>query len=283
MTAVVAGVTVACIWTVATILSARASRTVGPASTLAGVMVVGLIASVPLLLLSPAGPSDATPHLPWLLVAGGGNLLGLLLNYTALTRGSVSIVAPITATEGAIAATISILAGEPMTAALVVALTVVVVGVVMTAWGPEGDASSGRPGGPVFLALAVSSALLFGASLYAVGHVSQSVPGAWVVVAGRILGTLLVALPVVLSGRFRMTRAVLPLVVVCGLAEVAGFLTISWGARDSIAVTSVLSTQFAVLVPLVSMSVFKERLLRHQLLGAVLTGVGVGGVTLAQL
>ncbi|MET0771530.1 MAG: EamA family transporter [Candidatus Limnocylindrales bacterium] len=283
MTAVIAGLTVAVIWTIGTLLSARASREVGAPSALGAVMLVGLVACVPLLLISPAGPSDAGPYLPWLLVAGGGNLVGLLLNYTALTRGNVSIVAPITATEGAIAATIAILAGEPVTAALILALTVVVVGVILTAWGPEGDPASGRPGGPLFLAMAVGSAMLFGASLYAVGHASQSVPGAWVVVAGRILGTLFVALPLLLTGRFRMTRAVLPLVIVCGLIEVVGFLTITWGAKDSIAITAVLSSQFAVIVPLVSMVVFKERMLRHQLLGALLTGLGVAGVTLAQL
>ena len=283
MTAVIAGLTVACIWTVATILSARASRGIGAPSTLAAVMVVGLIATIPLVLTAPAGPPDATEYLPWLLLAGGANVLGLLLNYTALTRGNVSIVAPITATEGAIAATIAILVGEPVTAALVVALTVVVIGVVLTAWGPEGDAESGRPGGPVFLLLAATSAVLFGSALYAVGHASQFVPSAWIVASGRILGTLLVALPLILSGRFRMTRAILPIVVICGLAEVAGFLTITWGARESIAITSVLSSQFAVLVPLVSMVVFKERMLRHQLLGAALTGLGVGAVTLAQL
>lgn len=283
MTAVVAGVTVALIWTVATLLSARISREIGPPSALAGVMLVGLVACVPLLLTAPAGPSDPSPYLPWLLLAGGGNLVGLLLSYGALTRGNVSIVAPIVATEGAIAATISVLVGEPVTGALILALAVVVVGVTMTAWGPEGDAASGRPGGPVFLAMAVGSALLFGASLYAVGHASQSVPGAWVVVAGRILGTLFVALPLILTGRLRMTRAILPVVVICGLAEVAGFMTITWGAGESIAITAVLSSQFAVLVPLVAVTVYKERLLRHQLLGAALTGLGVAAVTLAQL
>jgi drug/metabolite transporter (DMT)-like permease len=283
VTAVIAGLTVACIWTVATILSARASRAIGAPSTLAAVMVVGLIASVPLLLTAPPGPPDAAQYLPWVLLAGGANVLGLLLNYTALTRGNVSIVAPITATEGAIAATIAILVGEPVTAALVGALTVVVIGVVLTAWGPEGDPASGRPGGPIFLLLAATSAVLFGSALYAVGHASQFVPGAWVVASGRILGTLLVALPLILSGRFRMTRAILPIVVICGVAEVLGFLAVTWGASESIAITSVLSSQFAVLVPLVSMVVFKERMLRHQLLGAMLTGLGVAAVTLAQL
>jgi drug/metabolite transporter (DMT)-like permease len=282
VTAVLAGVTVAIIWTISTLSSVRASRTIGPPSTLAGVALVGLVACVPLLLTAPPGPSNAMDALPWLLVGGGANILGLLLNYTALTRGKVSIVAPIASTEGAIAATIALLAGEPITIALVVALSIVVIGVVLTAWGPEGDQSAGTQGGPVFLALAVGSAILFGASLYAVGHASQLVPGAWVVVAGRILGVVFVALPLILTGRFRMTREAFPYVFVCGIAEVLGFLVITWGAQDSIAITSVLSAQFAVIVALVSMT-FGERLLRHQLLGAMLTGLGVAAVISVQL
>ena len=78
VTAVIAGLTVAVIWTIGTLLSARASREVGAPSALGAVMLVGLVASVPLLLISPAGPSDAAPYLPWLLVAGGGNIVGLL-------------------------------------------------------------------------------------------------------------------------------------------------------------------------------------------------------------
>ena len=159
----------------------------------------------------------------------------------------------------------------------------VVVGVILTAWGPEGDPASGRPGGPVFLAMAVGSAMLFGASLFAVGHASQSVPGALTVVAGRgswapvrgIAADPDGPIPDDTRGPAAGRRV--------RLDEVLGFLVITWGAKDSIAITAVLSSQFAVIVPLVSMVVFKERMLRHQLLGAALTGLGVAGVTLAQL
>ncbi|MBX3029571.1 MAG: DMT family transporter [Chloroflexi bacterium] len=283
MTAIIAGVATALIWTVATLASARASRAIGPPSALAAVALIGFVVAMPLFLMGPPGPSDPSEALPWLLVAGGGNFVGLLLNYTAMTRGKVSIVAPITSTEGAIAASIAILAGEPVTAALITAMSVVVVGVVLTAWGPEGDEGSTRKGGPAFLAMAMGSAVLFGVSLYSVGHVSSLVPGTWIVAAGRIVGVLCLTLPLLLLGRFRMTREALPFVMVCGVAEVAGFLVVAWGTQDSIAVTAVLSSQFAVLVPLVSMTLFKERLLRHQFLGAVLTGLGVGAVTFVQL
>jgi drug/metabolite transporter (DMT)-like permease len=286
--AVIGGSLTAIIWTIATLSSARASRSIGAPSTVAGVAFVGLLATIPLLATSPLPTAADLPHMPWLVVAGVCNIIGLLASYGALRRGRVSIVAPITSTEGAIAATLAILAGEPATAALLACLSLVVTGVVLTAYGPEGDAapndpdSAARKGGPVFLAMAVSSAVLFGVSLFAVGHASALVPAPWIIAAGRIFGVLFIALPLVLFGRLRMTREALPFVIVCGIAEVAGFLTVTWGSRDSIAITAVLSTQFAVLTVIIS-SFLGERVQRHQFAGAVLTGIGVAAVTVIQL
>lgn len=287
MIAVIAGSLTAIIWTVAVLTSARASRQIGAPSTAAGMSFVGLLATIPLLLMSPLPTAASMPQLPWLFVAGAGNIVGLLASYGAVRRGKVSIVAPITSTEGAIAATLAVLAGEPTTALLIIALSVVVTGVVLTAYGPEGDttadpASDARRGGPVFLAMAISSALLFGVSLFAVGHTSGLVPAPWIVAAGRIFGVLFVAIPLLVTGRLRMTRTALPFVIACGLAEVAGLMTVTWGSRDSIAITAVLSSQVGVLTAVVAMFL-GEHVERHQLAGAALTGVGVAAVTLIQL
>lgn len=288
MIAIIAGSLTAIIWTIATLSSARASRRIGSPSTVAGVAFVGLLATIPLLATSPMPTGADVEYLPWLLVAGAGNMIGLLATYAAVRRGRVSIVAPIVSTEGAIAATIAILAGEPATAALLVALSLVVTGVVLTAYGREDDTSdldpgaADRRGGPVFLAMTISSALLFGVSLYAVGHASGLVPAPWIVASGRIIGVLFVALPLVLFGRLQMTRAALPFVVVCGLAEVAGFMTIAWGSQDSIAITAVLSSQFAVLTVIIS-RFLGEQVERHQFVGVAITGLGVAAVTLMRI
>ena len=200
----------------------------------------------------------------------------------------MSIVAPIASTEGAIAATLALLAGEPATAALLIALSLVATGIVLTSYGPEGDdtnmdpGAAERRGGPVFLAMALGAALLFGVSLFAVGHVSTLVPAPWIIASGRIFGVVFIALPLLVTGRLHITRAALPFVITCGLAEVAGFLTITWGSRDSIAITAVLSSQVGVLTVIVSMFL-GERVQRHQFAGAILTGVGVAAVTLIQL
>ena len=288
MIAVIAGMLTAVMWTIATLSSARASRRIGAPSTVAGVALVGLLATLPLLATSPMPTAAQTSQLPWLLIAGGGNIVGLLASYGALRRGKVSIVAPISSTEGAIAATLAILAGEPATALLLTALSLVVVGVVLTAYGPEGDTSdldpdaSARRGGPVFLAMAFSAALLFGLSLYAVGHTSGLLPVAWIVVAARVFGVVFVALPLFVTGRLHITRAAMPFVIVCGLAEVGGSLTVIWGSSDSVAITAVLASQFAVITVIVSMFL-GERVQRHQLGGAILTGVGVAAVTLLRI
>ena len=79
--------------------------------------------------------------------------------------------------------------------------------------------------------MAISAALLFGVSLYAIGHTSGLLPAAWIVAAGRIFGVIFVALPLLVTGRLRITRAALPFVVVCGVAEVAGALTRGVGER----------------------------------------------------
>ncbi len=287
MIAVIAGSLTAIIWTIAVLSSARASRQIGAPSTAAGMSFVGLLVTIPLLAAGPMPTAESMPQLPWLFVAGAGNIVGLLASYGAVRRGKVSIVAPITSTEGAIAATLALLAGEPATGLLLIALSLVVTGVVLTAYGPEGDTtadpgSEARRGGPVFLAMAISSALLFGVSLYAVGHTSGLVPSSWIVASGRIVGVLFIALPLLVTGRLRMTRAALPFVITCGLAEVAGLLTVTWGSQDSIAITAVLSSQVGVLTAVVSMFL-GERVERHQLVGAVLTGVGVAAVTLIQI
>ena len=118
---------------------------------------VGLLATIPLLVTSPLPTAaDACPSCPGCSWPGAGNIIGLLASYGAVRRGRVSIVAPITSTEGAIAATLALLAGEPATALLLIALSLVVTGVVLTAYGPEGDEaadagverSAGRTGVP---------------------------------------------------------------------------------------------------------------------------------------
>ena len=65
----------------------------------------------------------------------------------------------------------------------------------------------------------------------------------------------------------RMTREALPLVLVAGVFEVAGFALFAFGSRHGIAVAAVLSSQFAAIAAIAAYMLFRERLSPVQLAG----------------
>lgn len=280
MLALLGGLGAALAFATSMLASTRSSRLIGAASTVGWVMVIGLPFAVIAALVDARGV--AVDVLPWLAVAGLGNIAGLGLEYTALRMGRVGVIAPLVSTEGAIAAIIAILAGATFTAALLAALALVVAGGALTAASadsaPMAGAASGSRG--LLVALGLAAAVAFGASLYATAHIGQSLPAGWAVLAPRVAGVALVTAPLAARGRLQLTRPVVPLVVIAGLAEVIGFFCIAIGARADIAVTSVISSQFAALAVLGAVFVFGERLQPVQRVGVVAVAIGTALVGL---
>ena len=112
MIAVLGGLGAAVLFATATLSAARGSRLVGAESFLAGVMTVGLVIALPIVASGGAPAGLDARSFGWLALSGIGNVAGLLLDYAALRVGRLGLVAPILATEGAIAALISVAAGE---------------------------------------------------------------------------------------------------------------------------------------------------------------------------
>ena len=79
-----------------------------------------------------------------MLTSGLGNVVGLILEYTALRLGKVGLVTPVTSTEGAIAAVLAVIAGEALGVPSAVLLAVVVIGVVLAGVAPDESASDQR-------------------------------------------------------------------------------------------------------------------------------------------
>src|SRR5215207_9288983 len=104
MIAILGGLGTALLWATTLIGSQRSARQIGAWSTLAWVMLVGLVLAVPLVLLTGRDVSLDARDLLHLVVAGVANSAGLVLVYTALRRGKVGVVGPIVSTEGAIGA-----------------------------------------------------------------------------------------------------------------------------------------------------------------------------------
>lgn len=275
MIAVLGGLGAAVCWATGTISAARASRVAGAWPVVAWVMLVGLLVTAPL--VAAAGLPNGLPaeQVGWLTLSGAGNVTGLLLVYEAMRLGQVSITAPITATEGAIAAVFAVVAGESLRVSSAVLLAIIVVGVVLASF--TGSAAGAHPMSSTLLAC--GAALLFGAGLFATGRVSQALPLAWALLPPRLVGVVAVTVPVLVAGRLRIPRAAAPLVVLTGLCEVGGFAAYAAGSRHSIAIAAVLSSQFAALTAVAAYVLFRERLRPIQVAGVATILVAVAVLT----
>jgi len=269
--AVLGGLGAAVCWSAGTLSAARASRLIGAPRVLAWVMLVGLAVNAPLVIVSGLPEGLRGGRIVWFAVAGAANVVGLLLAYDALRVGKVSIVAPITSTEGAIAALLAVVAGESLRLGSAFVLGAIAVGVVLASRTP-----SDRPSHPLRATLlAVGAALSFGVGLYATGRISMSLPIVWAMLPPRLVGTAVVAAPALARGRLRIVPAVIPFVVLSGLCEIGGFASYAAGARHSIAISAVLASQFAALAAVAAYFLLKERLTRVQVGGIVVVVAGV--------
>jgi drug/metabolite transporter (DMT)-like permease len=277
MLAIVGGLGAALVFATVTLCNSRTSRMIGPTQLLSWVMLIGLAIVAPLVVLEGV-PEDLDGESgAWLAVAGIGNVVGLLLAYAALRVGKVGIVAPVIATQGAVAAVLAVVAGESIGVGAAVTLAFIAVGVVLAGLaGDEDEEVESREGGPHAMLYALGAAFAIGWSLYATARASIDLPVVWALLPSRVIGVAVVTVPLVLRSGLRMTREALPLVLVAGVCEVLGFALFALGARHGIAISAVLASQFAAVAAVAAYFLFGERLTRVQLAGVTLIVAGVG-------
>lgn len=311
MTAIIGGLVAAVLWAGATLASSRSSRMLGSRVVIAWIMVVGVAVGLPIGLATGVPRNLTDEAIGLLVLAGVCYAGGLYTAYTALTVGKVSIVAPIVATEGAIAALIAVALGDTLALSAAITLSVIVIGIVLSSIEPArpdviagdveiaADALEGPPTaeGEIMRAvgtsspehtrqavlLAVAAAGIFGVGLIAVGKAAVTVPPIWVAISTRIVGLVIVVLPLLLQRRMRMTMVALPLVILSGTGEIIGSAFSAWGASENIAIASVLGSQFAAIAAVLAYFLFSERLSRTQVIGVVLIAVGITALAATSL
>jgi len=281
MIAALGGLGAALAWATTTICAARAARLIGAPSVLAGVMLTGLVVTLPWALIGGVPDVDGTATL-WLVLAGIGNCAGLLLVYTGVRIGKVGVVAAIASTEGAIAALIAVGAGEHLAAGTGAALALVAVGTVLAGLRRD-SSSSGSSNRDLEAALfGAAAALSFGVSLYATGRVGTELPVAWAILPPRVLGVVAIAVPLAIAARLTLTRRAMPFVLAAGVAEVAGFVFFVLGARHGIAISAVLASQFGAIAAVAAVVLFRERLTRLQVVGIAAIAASVAVLSALQ-
>jgi drug/metabolite transporter (DMT)-like permease len=250
------------------------SRTVDAVRVAAAAQLVGLAFAVPTALFV-ASERVTTTDACWAVGSGVAVALGLVCFYTAMTRGLISVVAPVTAVTGALVPLLYALGGgeRPGEAAVAgIALAIVAIGLVSL--GPMGpaEAAASRDALP----LAIAAGVLFGLFYVCFARVHADA-GLWPVAISRLTSaTVLVALAIVLTGGLSVGRAAAPWVVAIGALEVAAAVTLLLALqRGPISVASVLASLYPVTTTFLAALVLRERLRGLQLAGVALALVAV--------
>ena len=273
------GLMTAVFFAAGTLASSRLVRMIGPLSAISGMMLVGLVIITPMIFISGVPEKLNATNAMWLIVGGLGNLSGLLLAYAAFRIGKVGVVAPILCTEGAIAATISGLAGESIAPIVIFLLLLIVGGVVLAAIAPDPVPVENEQ--PLKAALiATTGAIIFGIGLFATGNISGELPLEWILLPARIVTLICIAIPLLVLRKFRMTRPAAPLILLAGLAEIFGYAAYTSGAAQSVAITAGLASLFAPLSAVAAYLLFREQLGRQQVIAVVVIVTGVVTLTL---
>jgi drug/metabolite transporter (DMT)-like permease len=250
------------------------SRTVDAVRVAAAAQLVGLALAVPTALFV-ASERVTTTDACWAVGSGVAVALGLVCFYTALTRGLISVVAPVTAVTGALVPLLYALGGgeRPGEAAVAgIALAIVAIGLVSL--GPMGPAEAAAS--RAALPLAIAAGVLFGLFYVCFARVHEDA-GLWPVAISRLTSaTVLVALAIALTGGLSVGRAAAPWVVAIGALEVAAAVTLLLALqRGPISVASVLASLYPVTTTFLAALVLRERLRGLQLAGVALALVAV--------
>jgi drug/metabolite transporter (DMT)-like permease len=282
---VLAGLITAFCWGTADFMSRGQSERVGNYATVVYSHLVTLLA---LLALLPAfSPALNPPLLPILalFVAGGLNFIAFLFLYRAFHKGVVSVVAPVAYTYPAVTTILSIVVlGTVLGPSKALAIGGIIVGVVLLStrfselrayFGGRGAANLTKGIGP-----AIGSSIFFGAVYIGVGYAAPYVSLVFPALILRIVGTLAgFLLAPLFHQSLRPSRVFLSnTVIVMGLLEAAGFLVFTYGISTpggSLPVVAAISGMGGAVAASYGLALLKERIEWNQMVGVILSILGV--------
>ena len=215
-----------------------------------------------------------------LLAAGSGTfgMLALAAFYHALTIGTMSVVAPISATGTAIPVLVGLLSGEEPSTVQIGGILLAGAGVVLAARAaPSADADGAAVDNRKAIGLALFAAVGFGTFFAAIDRAEESADVAWVLLSARSadVAVLLVACAV-LRPPLPRDLGSLGLIGAIGVLDLlANLLFVLAASRGLLSVVGVLGSLYPVVTVILARVVLDERLSRAQARGVLITLMGV--------
>jgi drug/metabolite transporter (DMT)-like permease len=241
-------------------------------SQAAGLSTIALVVAV-----RSEGPPEAR-YLGYAALAGIAGAIGLAALYRGLAVGSMSVVAPVSATAAVVPVLFGVAGGERPSAAQNVGIAVAVAGVVLASRARAGDGRGRALAEGTGLALL--AALAFGLLLVALGEASEGDPY-WGTLAMRATSfSLLVLAAAVLRPSLAAARGDLPVLLLVGVLDTAGNVLFAVATTKSLlSLVAVLGQLYPVVTVLLARILLGERLTRGQAVGVVGAFAGVALIT----
>ena len=233
---------------------------------------IGSALTLALLYFFP-GTGEVGPALAWGLVAGLGGGAGVLMLYRGLSRGRMSVVAPITGVEAAVVPVVfGLVAGERPSIGALVGIALALVAVVLVSSGGSSSSDAGRSGLPE----ALGAGLAFGVFFMALDQAGADT-GIWPLVGARISSislTLIVA--AITRTKIKPPAGTMPAIVGAGVLDVTANIFYLVAVRQGfLSLVAVLTSMYPAATVALARVVLKERLAPLQVVGIALALVAV--------
>jgi drug/metabolite transporter (DMT)-like permease len=226
---------------------------------------------------SGAATEHDTAATLWAAGSGAIGVIALTSFYRALAIGTMSIVAPLSATGAAVPVLVGLASGERPAAIQLVGIVLAMIGVMLAGREAGDPDAAARRTARASVALALLAAVGFGTFFVGIDQAEQSADVAWVLLAARGPETLLLVVVFALN-RTRVPRepATLAALAAIGFFDLlANFFFVLATGRGLLSVVGVLGALYPAVTVLLARGVLGERLTRTQDAGVLVTLAGV--------
>lgn len=264
-------------WGVGDFLAGLSSRKLQLLTVLVISQAAGLTSLAVLVAARGNGPPEAQ-YLLYAALAGIAGAIGLAALYRGLAVGSMSVVAPISATAAVIPVAAGVITGERPSVAQSAGIALALAGVVLAS--RENRPDGGGRGVAEGVGLALLAALGFGLLLVALGAASDA-DALWATLSMRATSfTLLAVAALVVRPDLAVGRDNLPVLALIGVLDAAGNALFALATTESLlSVAAVLAQLYPVVTVLLARVVLGERISRPQQVGVVSAFAGIALIT----
>ena len=226
-----------------------------------------------------AARAEPMPGSEEMLLAGASafaGIAGLAAFYRAMAVGTMSVVAPISATAAAIPVTVGLATGDSLSAVQAVGLVMAFAGVVLASREPpkEGERRTTKGVG-----LALVAAAGFGTFFVLMDSAADADPY-WAIVANRVVGVSLLVC-VALAVRPKLPgRVHLPALAAVGILDVGANGLFAVASREGlVSLVSVVASLYPVVTIMLARAFLNERISPPQQLGVATALAGVAAIS----